>query len=108
MAALAPKPLRIWHICMLAGLALGGAGALGLEQLRHEAICAELGFWKQGRCMIFAVEETLEFLGVWLALLSVLGQLSQIKPALPLSVKRLLLALPGLVFLALMLYSLGM
>lgn len=105
VAVRAPKPLRIWHICMLAGLALSGAGALGLEQLRYEAICAELGYWKQGRCMIFAVEETLEFLGVWLVLVSVLGQLSQIRPTLPLPVTRLLLAQPVLVFLALMLYS---
>ena len=105
VAALAPKPLRIWHICMLAGLALSGAGALGLEQLRYEAICTELGFWKQGRCMFFAIEETLEFLGIWLTSVSVLGQLSQIKPVLPLSGKRLLLVLPGLVFLVLMLFS---
>lgn len=105
IAARAPKPLRIWHICMLAGLALSGASALGLEQLRYEVICAELGFWKQGRCMIFAMEETFEFLGIWLVLVSVLGQLSQIKPVLSLSVKQLLFVLPGLVFLALMLYS---
>ncbi len=105
MAAFAPKSQRLWHICMLAGLALSGAGALGLEQLRYEAICTELGFWKQGRCMVFAMEETLEFLGIWLTLVAVLGQLSQIKPALPLSVKRILLFVPGLVFVSLTLYS---
>ena len=83
----------------------GGAGALGLEQLRYEPICTELGFWKQGRCMVFAMEETLEFLGIWLTLVAVLGQLSQIKPVLPLSAKRILLSVPGLVFISLTLYS---
>lgn len=104
VAARAPKPLRFWHICTLAGLTLSGAGALGVEQLRFEDICAQLGFWKQGRCMMFALEETLEFLGIWLVLVSFLGQLSQIMPALSLSIKRLLLVLPSIGFLVLLLY----
>lgn len=104
MAARAPATLRIWHICTLAGLALSGAGALGVEQLRYEGICTQLGFWKEGRCMMFALEETLEFLGIWLVLVSFLGQLTQIMPALSLSIKRLLFVMPGIAFPLLVLF----
>ncbi len=77
-----PRSAWKWHICLLAGLALSAAGALLIEQLKHEDICMSLGAVGRDGCVWrYFLEEPLEFLGIWLALLGLLGQLSAV--ALP-------------------------
>ena len=72
-----PAQSRKWHICLLTGLAISATGAILLESLRIPAICDELGFLPEaGRCQLFIVEESLEFLGIWLTLIAVLGLFS--------------------------------
>ena len=80
VAARSPRRMTIWHICLVAGLALSAVGALVIEQFRFQEICGNLGFWHNGVCRIHVIEETLEFLGIWLALIAVLGQLSDAVP----------------------------
>lgn len=76
-----PRPAWKWHICLMAGLALSAAGALLIEQLKHEGICMSLGALGRDGCVWrYFLEEPLEFLGIWLALLGLLGQLSVVAP----------------------------
>ena len=67
-----PRQQRMWSVCILAGLALGALGAFFIENLRHADICTALGFMAV-KCQIYFLEEALEFLGMWLMLLGVLG-----------------------------------
>ena len=74
-----PRRQRIWSLCVLAGLAIGALGALVIEDLRHEQTCSQLGFVTD-RCLIYFPEEALEFLGMWLALVGMLGFFSEAAP----------------------------
>ena len=81
VAARAEKPLRKWLLCFIIGLAVGAAGAIVLESLRIPATCGALGFLTEaGRCQLHIIEECLEFLGIWLTLIAVLGLLSNAEP----------------------------
>ncbi|MCY3916528.1 MAG: hypothetical protein OXG49_11000 [Chloroflexi bacterium] len=79
-----PRHTWIWHICLLSGLAVGAAGALLVEELRYHDICGYLGFLyrdadpARDRCLVFLIEESMEYLGVWLVLVSMLGFLSDV------------------------------
>ncbi len=76
-----PRSAWKWHICLLAGLAMSAAGALLIEQLKHEDLCMSLGaLGRDGCSWRYFLEEPLEFLGIWLALLAVLGHLSVLSP----------------------------
>ena len=77
VASRSPRPSWIWHICLLAGLAVSTAGAFGVEELRYEGICRSLGLFSGRGCQTYHIEESLEFLGIWITLLAVLGQLSE-------------------------------
>ena len=46
VASRSPRRAWIWHICLLTGLAMTAAGAIGLENLRFEETCTSLGFWR--------------------------------------------------------------
>ena len=93
-AAHTPRRARVWHFCLLAGLALSATGALGVEQLRHFETCSALGFRHSGECLFFILEESLESLGIWLTLVAVLGMLSDAAPRRPLLVKWILYLAP--------------
>ena len=72
-----PWRVRRWHLCFLAGLAMSGAGAILIEQFQYESICALTGGFSLGLCpWRHVIEESLELLGVWLALLAMLGHFS--------------------------------
>ena len=94
VAARSPRSSRIWHISFLAGLALSAAGALVLEQLKSPEFCHQLGLWSSGGCKIYVIEETLEYLGIWLTLIAVLGHLTDAVPRPSRQVRRLLYLLP--------------
>ena len=85
-----PRRSWIWRIGFLAGLALSAGGGLLIETQ-----CGHPVFSAVGNCeKHYLLEEPLEFLGVWLALVSLLGQLSSLSP--PIRIQRWLFTLPAL------------
>ena len=105
VAARSPRRERIWQLCLLSGLAMSAAGAIGIESLPK--ICGNLGYFRLDECLqLFYLEESLEFLGIWLVLIAVLGQLSDAVPMPQPRVWRFLLAFPALWNLLLLLISL--
>ena len=100
VVARSPRLTWIWHICLLAGLALSGTGAIVIEQLRAPEICDSLGFSIEGRCQLYNIEESLEFLGIWLTLIAVLGLFSGAVARLRPLVRSYLIFLPFLWILA--------
>ncbi|MDE2950188.1 MAG: hypothetical protein OXT68_05410 [Chloroflexota bacterium] len=102
VARRSPAQSRIWLFCLLAGLAISAAGALVLEYLRAPALCDRLGFLPEGgRCQLFIVEESLEFLGIWLTVVAVLGLFSSLSPRPGLFVRVCAFLLPLLWIVAL-------
>ena len=100
------RPMWIWHASLLIGLALSVAGAMWVNALPIP--CGNMGFLRFEGCLEFYfLEESLEFLGIWLTLIALLGQWSSALPATPTRVERLLYALPALAFLAILLNSLA-
>ncbi len=85
-----PRENRIWHFCLLAGLATAAAGGLLIETQ-----CGDASFVAIISCADhFLLEEPLEFLGVWLALVAMLGHLTQPSPSL--RIQRALFLIPAL------------
>ncbi|MCY4061688.1 MAG: hypothetical protein OXG53_04905 [Chloroflexi bacterium] len=106
LAARSPRRARSWQFCLLAGLAVAAVGALVVEQFRFPEICAAVGFKPEAdKCQLYQVEESLEFLGVWLALVAVLGMFSEVAPAPRLRVRLFLYLLPVSVLVLLVLDS---
>ena len=90
-----PRPARIWHLCLLTGLSLVAAGGFAVDGFSE--ICGNFGFLRLDKCLQFIfLEECLEFLGVWLVLVAMLGQLSDAAPRLLPRARRFLYALPAL------------
>ena len=90
------KHMRIWHLCLLMGLALAAMGGLVVDD-NYPGICGHLEFLHIDGCsqyLIDILEESLEFLGIWLALAAMLGHFSEVSPAV--RVQRSLYALPAL------------
>ncbi len=104
VALRSPRRARIWHVCLIAGLALSGAGAIFLEEF--PLICGDLGFARLDGCLEFDVwEEGLELLGVWLALAAMLGGISDLASSAKPRIQLLLYALPVLWMLPLFIYA---
>ena len=102
LAIYSPRRARKWQICLLAGLAISGAGGIGFELM--PTVCDSIGPFRLNKCLLFStIEEALEFIGVWLALVAALGQFSVSAPASSPLVQRKLYAAPILwVFLLLL------
>lgn len=101
IAALSPRRAWKWHFCLLAGLAISALGAIQVE--RTGSICGDFGFIFIYQCppnTAWAVEEILEFLGIWLVLVAILCHLSDLSP-LSRRLGRMLTVLPPLCFVAL-------
>lgn len=77
VAKTSPRRAWRWHICFLTGLALSAVGALAVEQFRASPACHNAGLLLQGVCVAYVIEEALEFLGMWLALVALLGHLTE-------------------------------
>ena len=84
LAIRSAKHTRIWHLCLLIGLALAAMGGLVIDDAPDICGCPRSSF----------LEEPLEFLGIWLALAAMLGHFSEVSPAV--RVQRFLYALPAL------------
>lgn len=101
-----PRSARIWHLCLLAGLALSALGGIGIEQLRPQLqgpICDDLGWLRLDGCLqTYQYEETLEFAGMWLVLLGILGHFSGFASGASSRARRLLYVVPILWILWLM------
>ena len=83
---------RLWQVLLLAGLAISGLGGLAIDNIDMAACGGSAILHFLGRCYdLHWLEECLEFLGAWLALVAVLGALSA---ALTSAQKRLTWALP--------------
>ena len=80
MAALqSSKRARIWHLCMLAGLALAGAGGFVFDGFPD--VCGRISFLRVDGCLTFRfTEEVFEYMGFWLALVAALGQFTDASP----------------------------
>lgn len=95
-----PPPARLWHACLLAGLALSAIGGIGIEQLRPQLqgpVCDSLGWLRLDGCLLtYQYEETLEFAGMWLALLGMLGHFSDTAPGVDSRARHLLYLMPAL------------
>lgn len=98
LARHAPPSARIWHLCLLAGLALSAIGGIGIEQLRPQLrgpVCDALAGLRLDGCLLtFQYEETLEFAGMWLVLLSMLGHFSALPVRVDSRARRLLYVMP--------------
>ena len=95
VAMRSPQRTWIWHLCLLTGLSLIAMGAIVFDNL--VPYCGNLGFLRLDGCIDFHdPEESLEFLGCWLALLAMLGHLSDAVPTPQPRIRHLLYALPGL------------
>ncbi|MCY3832178.1 MAG: hypothetical protein OXG85_04115 [Chloroflexi bacterium] len=95
-----PTRSRVWLLCLLAGLGAAWFGATVLE--RYRDICGYLGPLPLSECLEpYRYEEPIEFLGVWLALVAVLGLFSQV--SIPLRLQRTLYWLPVLCIIILLL-----
>ncbi len=104
LAIYSPRRARKWQVCFLAGLAISGAGAIGVELM--PTVCDTIGFFRLNKCLLFStIEEALEFIGVWLALVAALGQFSVSAPASSRLVQRILYPAPSLWIFLLLLIS---
>ncbi|MDE2950763.1 MAG: hypothetical protein OXT68_08345 [Chloroflexota bacterium] len=99
------RTVWIWHCCLLFGLALSALGAMVFNAL--PPICDNLGSLRLDGCLQFYFqEETLELLGIWLALVAMLGHFSEAVLTPRARVRALPYTLPVLWILLLLLNSL--
>ena len=105
VAISSPKRLMKWHSCLILGLIFIAIGGLILDGLPD--ICDGLFFIDLDRCFIIsdAPDEIVEFVGGWLVLLAVLGQLSDAAPSLRPRVRRALVGWFALWILLLCVFS---
>ena len=95
-----PRSTRIWHVCLMGGLALTAISTVLLEYPRLTPNCLIYQQTPATGCRMPVLEEALEFIGIWISLIGLLGQFSQAVSTPPLFVRRLLLAFPALWILA--------
>ena len=100
VAARSLRQSRIWYVCLLGGLALSAAGGILFERLNRA--CDSLAFLRFDGCFHFFVwEEASELLGIWLALVAMLGLFSELRPPPPRFARRVILFLPLIALLML-------
>ena len=100
VARRSPRSSWLWHLLLLVGLAISVAGAMLINTLPIP--CGSLAFLRLDGCVEFYVlEESFEFLGIWLTLVAALGHFSLEAPAPSRRVRGLLYALPLVCALAL-------
>ena len=93
VAARSPRRARIGHVLLLTGMALNVIGAMLVDRLPQ--VCNRLVFVRLEGCLrLYNLEESLEFLGVWLVLVAILGKLSDAAPRARRLVRLFLFVLP--------------
>ena len=95
VARRSPRRARKWYFCLLAGLAISAIGGILLNGMKP--ICDNLGRLQIYGCIWpYNYEESLEFFGIWLVLIAVLGFLCCAMPMPKPRVYRALYALPAI------------
>ena len=95
MLVRSPRRHWRWHICLIAGLAISAAGAVVVDEIQQEGLCisvAQSGF--EGCLWSHIIEESFEFVGVWLALVAMHGHYSAIEPMPTRRIQLAIIALP--------------
>ena len=96
-----PPRTRLWYLCLVIGLAIAATGAVMFEEDFWE--CGIGIYSRFGICIervhpayafLYVLEESIEFLGIWLALVAVLGILSDVWPAPAPRIRWVFYALP--------------
>ncbi len=106
LALRTPRRHKLWYFCFPAGLAIAGAAATLLEFFPGG--CGELGAWRLEGCLRISLwEEAAEFLGIWLALLAMLGIFTGAMPAPKPRIRQLPFVLLGVWLLLLYFNSLA-
>ena len=99
-ALCAPRRSWHWYLILLAGLALTATGAIIVERLplnEPSHLCDEAGLLTFDPCLLtYRFEEALEYIGVWLALVALLGLLSAAAPTAGKRLRAALLLMPAL------------
>ena len=104
VAARSPRYVLKWLVCLLTGLAMAALGAMVFDTLWT---CDNLGLLRLDGCLDFSMwEEALEYAGIWLVLVGMLGLFSDVVSTPSPGVSRLLYAMPVLWMLVLLLNSL--
>ena len=94
---------RVWDLSLLAGFFITAFSAIVVDEL--PAPCFSIGAPLTDGCLVMThIEESLEMLGVWLALAGLLGQLSDIAPDPAPRLRTGLRIAPPLIFALLMLH----
>lgn len=93
LALRSSRRARIWHLCLLTGLALVAVAAVVVDDL--PPFCGDLGFIRLEDCLDYRIpEEIIEFLGIWLALVAMIGHFSDATQTSSARVQRSPYALP--------------
>ena len=81
LALRSSRRARVWFSCLWIGMALSGFGAIVLDV--YSTDCRAWGYITAfGECLkINVLEESFEFLGIWLVLVALLGLLSALSPS---------------------------
>lgn len=104
VAIRSPRRAWIWYFCFSFGLALAGSGAVFIELL--PVSCGVIGILHLDGCIDFALwEETIEFLGVWLAMLAMMGNFTDALSTPKPRIRHILLVAPVFWILSLALNS---
>lgn len=75
LALRSTRRARIWHLCLLTGLALVAIAAVIVDDL--PPICGNLGSIRLEGCLDYRIpEEIIELAGIWLSLVAILGHFS--------------------------------
>ena len=95
-AARAPMRMRLWHACFFIGFAASGFAAVFLDYARPLRPCLMNGeFLRLIGCISpYVLEESAEFLGIWLALVGMLGHFSSLSPPPSIPARRILFVFP--------------
>ena len=100
-----PARERLWQICFAAGLAMSAVGAVIFEDM--DRLCGDQALIQLRGCLhLYTIEEMLEFLGIWLALLAIAGQFSLAQPRPSRRLRISLALMPALWVVLLLLISL--
>jgi len=93
VALRSPRRTQYWHICFLAGFALMGAAGQLIDEMAYPCD-VQFVIHVKGCISRYVLDECFEFLGAWLALVAMLGHLSDLSPPPAARVGRGLFLLP--------------
>lgn len=102
VALRSPRQKLVWHVGMLAGIAIGVIGGIVVDKM--PPLCDSFLLFPLDGCLQLTFwEESLELLGIWLTLVAMLGHLSDTVSKPKLLLRCLLYMLPALCILLLIL-----